>query len=537
MRHTRVGTISRRNMIKGASALSIATVGGGLSVFHGAHGLAQGNAVQRGGVLTVAIPEDTDSIDPAKGGNLGFGIIGPLMGQPLVGGNPADEIVPVLAESYSSPDEGRTWVFNLRQGVKFHNGLDLTAEVVKWNYDRFLSEDSEARVGPMLRAMGANPSVVDEYTFQVELESGFGSFPSQLAQNSWTCILAPESFNEDGTINTPISTGPFMLESYTPGSELRFQRFDDYWQIGEDSEPLPYLDGLVINIVPEASVRLSALRAGDVNLITHTPLEDVREWADGGAPEGLDFRQYFYNYSDVFSLNALRAPFEDERARQAVQFTIDRQELNELVYAGLAQIHNQPFKTDSIWYLDVPTPEPDLDRARALMEEAGLEGGVDVTYIVWSPQYDSIAEVIQAQLSQIGIRVALDKGDFASWAEKGRAYEYDMLQHPFGTLFHPDQSYQRLGSTSDRRWQAGGLEDPEYDRLLQEGRNTFEFTEAQEIYTELVELFQTRAHLNFLMNAPLVHSYTSGLTDYEPIDQGIMALAATNGVHLAWLVQ
>jgi peptide/nickel transport system substrate-binding protein len=529
-----MGALSRRTLIQGMSALGVAALGVQPAVRGRAAG-AQDNDVQRGGVLRVAIPEDTDAIDPARGGNLGYGIVGPLTGQPLVGGNPSDEIVPVLAESYSSPDEGRTWVFNLRRGVKFHNGLDLTAEVVKWNYDRLLDEASEARVGPILRAYGAQPSIVDEYTFQVELDSGFGSFPSQLAQNSWTCILAPESFNDDGTINMPISTGPFMLESYTPGSELRFQRFDGYWQTGDDDEPLPYLDGLVVSIIPEPSVRLSALRAGDVDLITHTPLEDVRAWTEGSAPEGLAFHQYYYNYSDVFSLNSRRAPFDDERARQAVQYALNRQELNELVYAGLAQVHNQPFKTNSIWYLDVPTPEQDLERARSLMEEAGLSGGVDVTYIVWSPQYDTIAEVIQAQLSQIGIRVTLDKGDFASWTQKGQAYEFDILQHPLGTLFHPDQPYQRLASTHDRHWQTGGLDDPEYDRLLEEGRDIVDLAATQELYTGLVELFQTRANLHYLMNAPLVHSYRAGLTGYEPIDQGILSLAATNGLHMAWL--
>ena len=537
MDRTRVVPISRRNLIKGASALGIASLGGarwGLS--NTAAGI-QSESVQRGGVLTVAIPEDTDTIDPAKGGNLGYGIVGPLLGQPLVGGNPEDEIVPVLAESYSSPDEGRTWVFNLRQGVKFHNGLELTAEVVKWNYDRFLAEESEARVGPIFRSMGLRPSVVDEYTFQIELESGFGSLPSQLTQNSWTCILAPESFNEDGTIDKPISTGPFMLESYTPGSELRFQRFDDYWQVGEDGETLPYLDSLVINIVPEESVRLSALRAGDVDLITHTPLEDVRSWNDSAPPDGIDFRQYFYNYSDVFSLNSRRAPFENPLARQAVQQAIDRQQLNELVYAGLAQVHNQPFKDNSIWYLDVPIPEPDLERARALMEEAGLGDGVEAVYNVWSPQYDTIAEVIQAQLSQIGIRVILDRGDFAAWVEKGQAFEYDLIQHPFGTLFHPDQAYQRLESDSDRQWQSGGLQDPEMDELLREGRNTFELEGAQAIYTQVVERYHTNANINFLMNGPLVHSYVEALNNYVPIDQGVMALAATNGLHMAWLAR
>ena len=113
---------------------------------------------------------------------------------------------------------GKTWVFHIRKGVTFHNGRELTADVVKLNFDRMADEKSGARLAPIFKDRGVVSSVVDPYTFQVTITSGFGSFPSQLTQNAWGAILAPESFKPDGTIDKPIGTGPFVFESWNPAA-------------------------------------------------------------------------------------------------------------------------------------------------------------------------------------------------------------------------------------------------------------------------------------------------------------------------------
>jgi peptide/nickel transport system substrate-binding protein len=473
------------------------------------------------------------SIDPAKATSLGDGMMGPLLGQPLIGGDPKDEMAPVLAEKFETPDGGKTWIFHVRKGVTFHNGRELTADVVKSNFDRMADEKSGARLAPIFKDRGVTTKVVDPYTFQVNITSGYGSFPSQLTQNAWGAILAPESWKPDGTIDKPIGTGPFVFESWKPGSELRFKAFDKYWQMGEDNRALPYVEGLVMKVVTDPTVRLSALRAKEVDVITHAPIDDASDWIANKPPDGIAFRKYFYNYSDTFHLNAQRPPFQDKRVRQAAMNAVDREELSASVYAGLAELHNQPFKQSSRWSMDVPIGKPDLARAKDLMNQAGLSGGLDVTYLVWSPQYDKIAEVIQAQLSRVGFRVKLEKMDFASWNKRRMTMDFDITQSPLGTLFHPDQPYQFLASTNAAVWSRAGFDDPARDELIAAGRNEVDYDKARAIYTNLVKLIEDGAAPVYLMNAPIVHAYRDALKGYEPIDQGVMALAATNGVHKA----
>jgi len=496
---------------------------------------AVAGGIRRGGMLTVAVTEDISSPDPAKVTSLGDGIMGPLLGQPLIGGDPKDEMTPVLAEKFETPDGGKTWIFHLRKGVTFHNGRELTADIVKWNFDRLMDEKNGARVGPIFKERGVTASVVDPSTFQVQITSGYGSFPSQLTQNAWVAILAPESIKADGTFDKPIGTGPFVFESWKPGSELRFSRFDKYWQMGDDGKTLPYVDGLTLKVVTDPTVRLSALRAQEVHMITHASLDDASDWIANKPPDGLAFHKYFYNYSDTFHMNARKPPFQDKRVRQAAMSAVDREELSASVYAGLAELHNQPFKHSSRWSMDVAVGKPDLNRAKDLMEQAGLSGGVDVTYLVWAPQYEKIAEVIQAQLSRAGFRVKLDKMDFGSWNKRRMALDFDITQNPQGTLFHPDQPYQFLASTNPAAWARAGLDDPARDTLIASGRNEVEYDKSKAIYTQLVQMIEDGAAPVYLMNPPIVHAFRESLRGYEPIDQGIMALAATNGLHKAWL--
>jgi len=492
-------------------------------------------SIRRGGMLTVAVTEDISSPDPAKVTSLGDGIMGPLLGQPLIGGDPKDEMTPVLAEKYETPDGGKTWVFHLRKGVTFHNGRELTADVVKWNFDRLMDDKNGARVGPIFKERGVTASVVDPSTFQVQITSGYGSFPSQLTQNAWVAILAPESVKADGTFDKPIGTGPFVFESWKPGSELRFSRFDKYWQIGEDGKALPYVDGLTLKVVTDPTVRLSALRAQEVHVITHASLDEASDWIANKPPDGLAFHKYFYNYSDTFHLNTRKAPFQDKRVRQAAMSAIDREELSASVYAGLAELHNQPFKHSSRWSMDVPVGKTDVNRAKDLMQQAGLGAGVDVTYLVWAPQYEKIAEVLQAQLGRAGFRVKLDKMDFGSWNKRRMAMDFDITQNPQGTLFHPDQPYQFLASTNPAAWARAGLDDPARDTLIATGRNEVDYDKAKAIYTQLVQMIEDGAAPVYLMNPPIVHAFRDTVLGYEPIDQGVMALAATNGLHKAWL--
>jgi peptide/nickel transport system substrate-binding protein len=493
---------------------------------------------KRGGMLTLAIHEDLTSMDPHKLQGVGDILIQGLMAQPLVTGNAKDEIEPVLAESYKTDDGGKTWTFNLRQGVKFHNGKEMTAEEVKWSLDRVLNKDVGAILYTVLTPINLKTTVVDKYTVKMEISGGYGSFLSNLAQSTRAAILHPDSAGADGQVTVPIGTGPFQYVDRQPGVEFKAKRHESYWQKAADGQLLPYIDALTIKIAADASTRLNGLRSGEVEFITNPPLNEVQKWVDTKPPDGLGFKKWFYNYSDYLGLNSRRKPFDDVRLRQAVRYTLDRDALNQGMYFGLGEVHNQPFKTTSSWYLDVPTVKRDLAKAKQLMQDAGVGGGVDATMLVWSPLQDKLAEVSQAQLSEVGIRMKLDKRDPANFLKELPSYNWDIATLVIGTIFHPDRPYSYLDRTHLSHPNVGGYDNPEIENLLQQGRNEPDMAKAKAIYKTIVEkgIEEVGTPL-YTTNLPVVDAWRDYVQGFDAFGYDLVSINAEMGLHKTWIAK
>ncbi len=499
---------------------------------------APAGAPKRGGMLTLAIHEDLTSIDPHKLQGVGDILIQGLMAQPLVTGNAKDEIEPVLAESYKTDDGGKTWTFKLRQGVKFHNGKEMTADEVKWSIDRVVNKDVGAILYTVFTPINLKATVVDKYTVKMEISGGYGSFLSNLAQSTRAAILHPDSAGADGQVTVPIGTGPFMYVDRQPGVDFKAKRHEGYWQKAPDGQALPYIDALTIKIAADASTRLNGLRSGELEFITNPPLSEVQKWVDTKPPDGLGFKKWFYNYSDYLGLNSRRKPFDDVRLRQAVRYTLDRDALNQGMYFGLGEVHNQPFKTTSSWYLDVPTVKRDLAKARQLMQDAGVAGGVDATMLVWSPLQDKLAEVSQAQLAEVGIRMKLDKRDPANFLKELPSYNWDIATLVIGTIFHPDRPYSYLDRTHLSHPNVGGYDSPEIEQLLQQGRNEPDMAKAKAIYKTIVEkgIEEVGTPL-YTTNLPVVDAWRDYVQGFDAFGYDLVSINAEMGLHKTWIAK
>lgn len=491
---------------------------------------------KRGGTLTVGIHEDLFSVDPFRVTTLGDTLFSGLVSQPLVAGNAKDEFDPVLAESFRTEDGGKTWTFRLRRGVTFHNGRELTANEVKWSLDRVLDSKSGAWLNSVFRAIDLKTSIVDRYTVKAELSNGFGAFLGHLATLTRAAIIHPDSAGPDGSIVKPIGTGPFQFVEWKPGAEIRVRRHEQYWQRGDDRRPLPYLDAVTLRIVPDATTRLNALMANEVDYITQPPLSEVKKWVDGRPPTGIAFRKWFHNWSDYFSLNTRRAPFSDLRVREAVRYAIDREELNEAVYFGLGEVHNQPFKKSSHWYVDVPMVRPDLGRARQLMREAGLASGVDVTFVVYMPSMAKHGEIFQAQLARIGIRARLDRVDIGPFVRRIPSYDWDVATLLIGTILHPDRPYGYLASNHGLHANVGGYDSSALDALVVQARNEVNIAKARALYKSILEIFvEDQGTPLYCMNVPLVHAFREYVRGFDAYGYDLVSLNAAVGLHKTWV--
>ena len=492
-------------------------------------------AIKRGGTITVAINEDISSPDPDRYTQGGDGQIMPLIAECLVGGDQQDQVQPVLAEKWSTTDGGRTWTFNLRQGVKFHNGREMTADDVKFTFDRITDEKAALPLGGTLRNMGLKTSVVDKYVVKFELTSGFGSFLASQLSNVRTAIIAKECVKPDYRVDQPIATGPWVYDSWQKGTEIRLKRFDSYWQKGVDGKTLPYMDAVVAKVVADDTVRLSALRAKDIDLTPYVPFDEFKVYASGKAPAGVSFVKVVVNQSYYFGLNPRRAPFSDPLVRQAVKYAVDRSEINEAIFGGLGEVHNQPFKKASFWYMqDVPYPATDLNKAKDLMKQAGLANGVDVVYNCWNT-HQKYGEVLQAQLARIGIRVKLEVAEYAAWSARGPKFDWDMTMAPIGAIWHPERGYCTTESTYNAFWLSGGNVDADIDGYMKEGRNEVDMAKAKEIYKKLVQKVEANNTPIYVVNPAIAQAYRDYVKGYEPIDSGMASLTAKNGLAFTWL--
>ena len=483
-----------------------------------------------GGVLTFAMKEDVTTFDPHKSIQYADKRLNSLLAQQLVAADNTGKFVGVLAESWETSDDGLEWTFHLRPGVKFHNGAEMTADDVKWVFDRILSKDSGAAMRSTYVKIGLQVEVVDPATVKMTITSGAGPFLSYLGLLNRPAIVHRDGYDADGNATTIIGTGPFMLDSFKVGESYTLKKFDEYWVEGQ-----PYLDGVILSVITDPVVRLNALRTGEVDMTEEMPFSDVKQLVENQDPN-FTVEVYYFNSDARLVMNHTRPPFNDLNARQAVQYAFDRNAYNEAVYFGLGQVHNQPFVPDDIWHLDVPMIEPDIEKAKEYFAASGLPEGTEVTILLMAYQKDS-AEIVDAMLSQVGFKVKFDIVDSAVWNSRGQAYDYDIIIGTMTGIFDPDRPYGYLASTSSGSWLVGGYANPTMDQLLTDGIATANIDARKAIYTEVLQLVHDDAATMYIVSLPWNEAWQNYVKGYQPASgmPMLMNMDATTGLNITWL--
>ena len=481
-----------------------------------------------GGTLTFAMREDVTSMDPLKAIQYGDIRLNILVAQQLFAPDRAGKFVGVLAESWKT-DDGKVWAFNLRKGVKFHNGQEFTADDVKFIFDRILDEKAGAALRSTLNGIGLKTEVVDKSTIKFTITSGSGPFLSYLALLNRAAIIHKSSYNADGSVSKIIGTGPFMLDTAKPGDAYTLKKFPDYWKKGE-----PYLDGVVLKVITDPNVRLNALRTGDVDMTEELPIADVKKLVEK-QDANFQTQVYYINSGERFVLNTKREPFSNKNARLAVQAVFDRAMYNDAIFFGLGQVHNQPFMKDNLFYLDVAMPKVDLAKAKEFFKAANLQPGAKIKVMLMASQKDR-TEVLQAMLQQVGFVVEFDMVDSAAWNKKGPAYDYDILIGTMTGIFDPDRPYGYLEKASGGNWLVGGYDSPQMTDLLAKGRAETDVEKRKAIYKQVVQLVQDDAATIYVAGLPWSEAWRNTVRGYRPgTSPALMMMDASDGLNVTWL--
>ncbi len=461
----------------------------------------------------------------------------------LVGTEPGTtDPAPELATEWTASEDGLTWSFNLREGVKFHDDSDFNAEAVVFNVNRWW--DPEFEFG--FREEGAlyeiwtdlfggfkgdeastlvDVRAVDDLTVEFELAEPFAAFPAAIG-SGYFGIASPTAIQEAGaSYGSPsgvaVGTGPFVFEEWKSGDRITYSKFEDYWEDG-----LPVADQLVLSFVEDPAARLAQLRAGTLDFTVDLTPDQLPEIESDDNLEAIFRPSLNVGY---LGLNPTYEPLATAEVRQAIAQAINKAEIVKAFWGELGETdgHFTPPSLDEFASDEVEDYEYDPEAAKAALAEAGYPDGfdLDLWYMPVSRPYfpnpKPIAEAFAAELSQIGIKVNLQTKDWGAYlADRNTAPGFQSFMLGWtGDYGDPDNflyAHFGPGATQD----LGGYKNAEMFELLENARKATEESERKDLYQQADALLFKEA-----LRIPIVHSQPllaqrSNITGWEPSPLG-----------------
>jgi peptide/nickel transport system substrate-binding protein len=328
---------------------------------------------------------------------------------------PGQALAPCLAESFSAAEDGRSYDFVLRQGAKFHNGDPITAEDVKFSFERYRGASHS-----LMQDRVAAIETPDPQHIRFNLKAPWPDFLTFYATATGAGWIVPKKYVEkvgdDGFKKAPIGAGPYKFVSFTPGVELVFEAFDQYWR------KTPSVKHLVFRSIPEESTRLAALKGGEVDIVYSIRGELAEELR---STPGLilkpvaspaTFWLYFADQWDP------KSPWYDERVRQAANLALDHKTINEALTLGYSKLTNSIIPANYDFYWQPPSAAYDQAKAKQLLAQAGHPAGFDAGDYYCDSSYSNVGEAVLNNLQEVGIRSQLRPLERAAflkaWGEK-----------------------------------------------------------------------------------------------------------------------
>ena len=438
---------------------------------------------QRGGVLQYGSRTDVAGLDAHRNNQNHIVHATAAMYNGLTDIDQRGNIVPSLAESWEPNQELSAWTFRLRKGVLFHNGREFDAEAVKLNILRI--QDPAIGGADFMRGALENVDsveVLDKYTVRINAKVPEAALPSSIMRYP-IILMAPDAF--ETAAEHPIGTGPFKFVSWTRWNETRLVRFENYWETDAEGHSLPYLDEIVWKPKREDSVRLTALRTGQVHLIDDMAQADVARFTK---EHGAKYNTWQWHSGGSYMVfNWRRGVFQDKRLRTAAMHAIDRQAIHHTVYYGQGEILDQSYPRGDPWHLEgIRSLEYDPDRAKALLREARAVGTpVKIIANTNTALARETVQVIQAAWDAVGLKVTLDLLDTAPFVAAAREGNFDARLGGYTYRYDPDDFFARnLHSKSQCNQTYSGWHNERYDRLVEEAKRTVDMARRKELYTE-----------------------------------------------------
>lgn len=368
--------------------------------------------------LIISTYEGIAGIDPPGFPSASGSLVQRGVYEALLTAKPGGGLEPVLAESYEVNEDNSVWTFHLREGVKFHDGTNFNAQAVKDNYVRTveIGLSLSGVIGRFLTDPENQMVVIDDHTIDFRFDQPQPFFADALASSYGAWIVSPKAFTEHDIegdwshewLDThAVGTGPYMLEEFRPEEQITLVKFDDYWRGWEGR----HFDTVLVKVIEDISLNRQLLERGDVDLVVKVTPEDFE--ALQGNPDLAVHQDFGVKYTIVFM--GCYGPLASPEARQAMSYAFDYDGYVNGIQRGQVRRLYGPFTSSQFGYdPDIFRYETDLEKARELLEEAGVEPGTELVWLT-SGHYAPDAELLmQSQLAELGLNLTIEKVDSAT---------------------------------------------------------------------------------------------------------------------------
>lgn len=434
---------------------------------------------------------------------------------------PTVEPEPVLATSWELAPDGKSYIFHLRKGVKFHDGTDFNAQAAKYNIDLFL-ESARAVLENI-----TSVDVLDDYTIRLNASEFSALTLYELSQD--IRIASPAAIEKNGkewAETHPVGTGPFKFASYERNVSLKYVRFDDYWEKG-----LPYLDGVECLMVKDPMTRLACLKAGEAQGIYNVPHEHVKMLLG----EGYNLVRHTAITVGIFgdSVNP-DSPFANKKVRMAIEYAIDKDAINEMGLGYYPPMYQLTTEDSPFYNPEIKPRKYDPEKAKQLLTEAGYPDGFATKLTYLSVHWPEMWQLVQSYLAKVGIDMEMEPVDRPAYLQI-RFGGGGILKNSCSHIVMP-MAYDTLYQIKSFLTEASGhcadmAKPPQIDPMVEEALKIKDPEVRKEKVKEMAKIFYDDASRIPLYGEPRLVIMDKSINDYDFFTYGPTVSPFTN----AWI--
>jgi peptide/nickel transport system substrate-binding protein len=469
--------------------------------------------------LRIGLAEDPDILDPTMARTYVGRIVFASFCDKLFDIDEKLNIVPQLALSHETSADGKEVTIKLRPGVKFHDGEELDAEAAKFSIERHLTMQGSFRK-PELASVD-RVEVVDPLTFKLVLKAPFSPLIAQLTDRAGM-MVSPKAAKEAGDKFglRPVCAGPYKFVERVQQDRMVFEKFAAYW-----NKDNVHIDRIVFLPIVDATVRLANLKSGGLDLIERvlaTDIKDVR--ADSRLKLSTAIELGYQGITLNVGKDKAKGPLsQSAKVRQALDLSLDREAINQVVFNGEFKPGNQWVNPDHPYYQKAfPIRGRDVAKAKALLKEAGVSPPVTVDFMVpKGAETEAVAQVVQSMASEAGFDMKLRVTEFATSLKQAEAGEYQAFMLAWSGRIDPDgNSYVFLKTGAPQNYSAWS--NTEADKALDDARLVTDLAQRKAIYEKLAKAELDEQALLYIYHRRILIAHTTKLDGYKQMPDGLV---------------